>query len=685
MKYNSKIGLKARNLIKLKSIIPIPNFITIDPELFLQIYNNFEISNELSPDRPDEIKIVSEEAIKKVHNIPSDILNIVIKEIIDAQLQEPLIIRSCASIEDQDIKYNILAGIFESIGPINGRKEIEQGILTVIKSLYSPKAIFQMLIMGISIKSVLMGIIIQEYIIGEYYGVVFSHNPLTGEKQLIIEYSEKPEGVTLGSGESKIIYGSDDFDTNNYNLNIQIISQIKKYINICLNLLNHPIDMEFVIKNNELYILQVRELILHSQNKKDEKIDKSFLNIAEGIVSSPGFCIGIGKYIDSYSEEIIERAKDNEIILSEVLDLGILPWIANAKGFCTIASGFASHASIIARQMRKPMLTALNISRDQLRLLDEKKFILNATASKGYILSTNEIKDLINKERELDFYFLNWTLSDLFSYRLDNIKSIIFKKNHLLLFEKPEEVIIFCDLEESTHLIDPIKIYFKSLYSNKIIKFGYIDEYYEIWPVIVIYRSNKEDFKLLGIIKELFEELKFDEIKSKIQKLKNEINKLHINLQNKITLSSFDQMNNLQFLYDIIQQIRLKSTTLTAINRILFDFGDRSLSEILKHKFEDPAIILSQLEQGIPLKSMGIQEPSSFLVLEFYLKLTKLKNSMEIRFDEDKLNQYNIIYDKIQKLSKLYRKDFGAWDIILFKISKSLNIKNYIFDFEYNE
>ncbi len=81
-----------------------------------------------------------------------------------------------------NINYNVLAGIFESIGPIKGKKEIEQGILEVIKSFYSPKALFQMLILGISIKSVLMGIIIQEYIDGEYYGVIFSHNPLTGKK-----------------------------------------------------------------------------------------------------------------------------------------------------------------------------------------------------------------------------------------------------------------------------------------------------------------------------------------------------------------------------------------------------------------------------------------------------------------------------------------------------------------------
>ena len=687
MNNNSKIGLKAKNLITLKSVIPIPNFITINPDILLQIYNTFEIPNDLSPDRPEEIKKISEELTKKIHKIPFEILNSIIKEIKNAKLQESLIIRSCASVEDIKIKYSILAGIFESIGPIKGKTEIEQGIIGVIKSLYSPKALFQMLIMGVSIKSVLMGIIIQEYMKGEYYGVVFSHNPLTGKKQLIIEYSKNPEGVTSGKGDSNIIYGTNNDDTksDNYGFDKKIISQIKNCIKICLDLLKYPIDMEFVIKNNELYILQVRELILHHQDKKKESFNKNLIDIADGIVSSPGFCSGIGKYIDSYSEEITEKVKDNEIILSEVLDLGILPWIANAKGFCTIASGFASHASIIARQMRKPMLIALNLSKDQLKTLDGKELIINAGESKGYILSNKDVKSLIDQEKKFKFYFLNWTLSDLFSFRLDEIKSVIFRKNHLILLEKLNEVIILCDLEENTYLIDQIKIYFKSFYSNKIIRFGYIDEYYELWPILVIYRSNKEYFKLLVSIKELFEELKYDGIKNIIQKLKHEINKLHINLQEKIKKSSFEQVNNLLFLLDIIQQIRLKSTTLTAINRLLFDFGDRSLSETLKHKFEDPAVILFQLEQGIPLKSLGIQEQDSLFIIEFYLKLTKLKNSMEIRFDENKLNQYNVIYDKIQKISKLNRRDFGSWDIILFEISKTLGLKNYLFDSEYDE
>ncbi len=404
--------------------------------------------------------------------------------------------------------------------------------------------------------------------------------------------------------------------------------------------MKHPIDMEFVIKDNELYILQVRELILHSQNKKKVILDKNLIDIAEGIVSSPGFCNGIGKYIDSYSEEIIEKVKDNEIILSEVLNLGVFPWIANAKGFCTIASGFASHASIIARQMRKPMLISLNLSKDQLKLLDGKELIINAGESKGYLLSSNDIKNIISHKKKSNFYFLNWTLSDLFSFKLNEIKSIIFRNNHILLVEKPNEVVVLCDPEENIYLIDQVKTYFKSLYPDKIIRFGYIDEYYELWPILVIYRSEKKDFKFLVSIRELFEDMKFDEIKNLIKNLKCEINKLHINLQQKIIKSSIDQMNDLLFLYNIIQQIRLKSTVLTAINRLLFDFGDRSLSEILNHNFEDPAVVLSQLEQGIPLKSLGIQDYKSFSIIEFYLKLIKLKNNMDIRFDENKLDQY---------------------------------------------
>ncbi len=86
MNNTSNIGLKARNLITLKSIIPIPNFIIINPDDLLQIYSTLEIPKNLNPDKPEEIKKLSEELIKNIHKIPSEIFNSIIKKIKNAKL-----------------------------------------------------------------------------------------------------------------------------------------------------------------------------------------------------------------------------------------------------------------------------------------------------------------------------------------------------------------------------------------------------------------------------------------------------------------------------------------------------------------------------------------------------------------------------------------------------------------------
>ena len=133
------------------------------------------------------------------------------------------------------------------------------------------------------------------------------------------------------------------------------------------------------------------------------------------------------------------------------------------------------------------------------------------------------------------------------------------------------------------------------------------------------------------------------------------------------------------------QQFRVKSTTLTAINRLVFDFGDRTLNRKFKEKIQDPARILSQLEQGISLKSLGLNKSNEIAnLLKFYLQLGELKNNMEIRLDEDKFERYDHLYKKIEQLSGLKRKEYGSWDVILFQISKKLGMINNLIDIDYD-
>ncbi|MBA7587793.1 hypothetical protein ES708_29834 [subsurface metagenome] len=67
---NIDLGLKALNLLALKSRLLIPKFIVINPELLSSVIKNIKIPESLSHDKPEEIQNSSEEIIEQISEIP---------------------------------------------------------------------------------------------------------------------------------------------------------------------------------------------------------------------------------------------------------------------------------------------------------------------------------------------------------------------------------------------------------------------------------------------------------------------------------------------------------------------------------------------------------------------------------------------------------------------------------------
>lgn len=107
-------------------------------------------------------------------------------------------------------------------------------------------------------------VIIQEMIDADYSGVVFTSNPNGLLSEIVINYSIGTGAVVDGTSDSYIAYynKNDNSIIKNHGFNIDN-NVLKDIINNALhieNIFNEPMDIEFAVKDNMVYILQARPI-----------------------------------------------------------------------------------------------------------------------------------------------------------------------------------------------------------------------------------------------------------------------------------------------------------------------------------------------------------------------------------------------------------------------------------------
>lgn len=290
------LGGKGSSLLQLysqKVNVPLGYIVTTKVyDIFIKD-NNLEtkINRELQ-----DLKNNNENDIQVIEKISKRIRDIIMnseirKEIIDKIYKdfdklnsEFVAVRSSANVEDaQTLSW---AGQFDSYMFVN-KQLLIRSILNCWCSLYSTRAILYSLKNNFIDKEIKMAVIIQEMIESEISGIGFSMNPSNGNnEQMVIEIGFG-NGTNLVSGKIKpkiykidktslTIYKSmnrlnlinselntianSKYIDNNQKLVNSIIIDISKQILHLEKLYNFPIDLEFAVKDNIYYILQVRAI-----------------------------------------------------------------------------------------------------------------------------------------------------------------------------------------------------------------------------------------------------------------------------------------------------------------------------------------------------------------------------------------------------------------------------------------
>ncbi len=404
----SSVGGKGANLGEMTKIgIPVPggfivtaesyyNFLDVNGlrEKITSTLKNLDVSN--SQDLEDT-SIRVQKLIEGEH-IPKEIADEIIRHYttMGRIFHDPYVaIRSSATAED--LPTASFAGQQATYLNIKGEASVVYHVRKCWASLFTARAIFYRVENKFDHLKVGIAVPVQKMVQSEKSGIMFTINPVTGEKKtMVIE-------ATFGLGEL-IVQGAvtpDHYEIDKHTLeilhkkvNIQekymvlkkgktIIdyvkssirdkqkitdAQIVKLAHIGKTLERHyyyPQDIEWAVEDDKIYITQTRPITTMESSSKtylEQKGDRhevahTHVVLLQGDPASPGIASGPVRIVKSVKE--INSVKKGEILVAPQTNPDYVPAMRKVVGIITETGGRTSHAAIVSRELGIPAVVGV--------------------------------------------------------------------------------------------------------------------------------------------------------------------------------------------------------------------------------------------------------------------------------------------------------------------------------------
>lgn len=304
------VGGKGASLAKMyQNGINIPNGFVLQGELFIEFLEQNKIKEKIQNlvkgcniNNEQDLEEKSKQIIQIITRC--DISNLIKEEIIKSYKKldcNYVAIRSSATSEDG--KNYAWAGQLETFLNIE-EKSIIESVKKCWSSIFSPRALFYR-IKNNDTSEISVAVVIQKMIQSDISGVAFSINPTTNNKNEMVIESVLGLGEAIVSGRvtpDTYIINKEENNIKDKKVKMQKNKLVKqngenKWITVkngslqkledkmILKLVNlvqsieklycFPVDVEWAIENNEIYILQCRPITTVKENKLIEEIKKS--------------------------------------------------------------------------------------------------------------------------------------------------------------------------------------------------------------------------------------------------------------------------------------------------------------------------------------------------------------------------------------------------------------------------
>lgn len=307
--------------------------------------------------------------------------------------------------QDSDIPANELERIIESYKAIilkytgqaledNPMNQLLSAIKSVLKSWNSSRAIAYRKIHNIT-NIIGTAVNVQSMVFGNKNdqsatGVIFTRNPITGEKKLFGEYLINAQGEDVVAGiRTPNLVLSEDANSMQKLMPKQFM-QLQNLADKLELYFKDMQDIEFTIENGKLYLLQTRtgkrsaaaalkilvDMVAENLLTREEailKIDAESLNqllhttidysaqydvIARGLPASPGAATGIAVFSSVEAEELSMHHK--VILIRNDTSPEDIKGMHVSQGIITARGGMTSHAAVVARGLGRPCVCGIN-------------------------------------------------------------------------------------------------------------------------------------------------------------------------------------------------------------------------------------------------------------------------------------------------------------------------------------
>lgn len=167
----------------------------------------------------------------------------------------------------EDLEEFSFAGQYQTFLNTEGVDHIQQAVIDCYKSMFTEVCLNYLVNNRIDWSELAMSVVVQEMVDSEYSGICFSLNPVTGkDTEMSIEVAAGlGENIVSGKVAPEQYYydwyaKTCHFEESNH---IWTEDKVKEYGEIFLKvqlLFGYPCDMEFAVKDGQLYLLQARRI-----------------------------------------------------------------------------------------------------------------------------------------------------------------------------------------------------------------------------------------------------------------------------------------------------------------------------------------------------------------------------------------------------------------------------------------
>ncbi len=445
----NQVGGKGGNLGEMYQLgVPVPNGFVVTSNAYFQ----FIEENNLKPKIKDILKITDVDqpdqllsASKKIRQLikKSPISESLSLEIMKAYKKlsnfgglknVPVAVRTSATAEDSaDASF---AGQGDTFLNVIGEVNVVDRVRDCWSSLFTSRSIFYQVKKHYDHFKIGVAVPVQKLINSEISGIMFTANPVTGNKSEIIVETIWGLGEYIVQGKitpDQYIVDKADWQITSENHVSQTIQLIRgkdetkeapvpktkrskkkidakmalKIAKIGQKLHNHygrPQDVEFAIDRGQLYIVQTRPITTIDSSK--EKIADQKQTVTNktpdltGEPASPGTSSGVVIIIKDPKE--ITRAQKGQILVTTMTTPDFVPAMKKVNGIITDKGGQTSHAAIVSRELGVPCVVGTKTATKDLKEGDI--VTINGTTGqiwKGNLTSNTQDSPLRSKNYDL--------------------------------------------------------------------------------------------------------------------------------------------------------------------------------------------------------------------------------------------------------------------------------------------